>query len=234
MNSTEKKGLLLFGLIILAVFVGPIQSFAQDKKVGFGLSATPALTWMKPDAEKVIKNDGVKTGFGYGLMLDFRIGDNYSLSTGLNVIGSKSQLKYLEFEDKDVYYAHGGVEDTLTPPFSVTYSLSYIEIPVHLLLKTNEIGYMTYFGQFGLATQIKTKAKGEATGVESWVDLEDVSDEIKVLNLGLSIGAGFEYSLGGNTKMIVALIYNNGFTDILKSDQLVTAKSFGLKVGIMF
>jgi len=230
MKSINKNGLLLFTIITLAAFMAPIKSSAQDKKVGFGLQATPALSWLKPDNTKVLTGDGSKVGFGYGLMFDFRFGENYSLSTGVNIVSSKSQIRYVD----TVPYTHGGVEDSLYPGSSVTYSVNYIELPVHLLLKTNEIGYMTYFGQFGLATQIKTKAKGDATGVESWVDREDVGDEVKVFNMGLSIGAGFEYSLGGDTKLVVALIYNNGFSDVLKADELVTAKSLGLKVGIMF
>ena len=219
---------MLFTLIVLLAFMAPMKSFAQDKKVGFGLQATPALTWMKPDDEKVIKKDGTQTGFGYGLMFDFRFGDNYSLSTGLSVISSRSRLEY---QDTTIF-SHGDVKNDTLNPFTATFKLSYVEIPVHLLLKTNEIGYITYFGQFGLATQIKTKAKLDATVND--ISDEDASDEVKFLNMGLSIGAGFEYSLGGNTKLIVALIYNNGFSDVLKSDELVTAKSLGLKLGVMF
>ncbi|HIA05521.1 MAG TPA: PorT family protein [Flavobacteriales bacterium] len=234
MRSINKNALLLFTTITLAAFMAPGKSFAQDKKVGFGLQATPALCWLKPDGSKSLSRDGSKVGFGYGLVFDFRFGENYSLSTGMNVVSSKSQIRYLEVDTLGIQYTHGGVEDTLYPPFGVTYSVNYIELPIHLMLKTNEIGYMTYFGQFGLATQIKTKAKGDATGVESWVDREDVGDEVKVFNMGLSIGAGFEYSLGGDTKLLVALVYNNGFSDVLKSNDLVTAKSLGLRLGIMF
>ena len=232
MKLVTQNRFFLITIIVLLAFMGSSRSYAQDKKVGFGLAATPALTWMKPDDEKVLNRDGTKTGFGYGLMFDFRFGENYSLSTGLNFVSFAAQLKYLEVDTAAIEFTHGGVKDKLYAPFTVTYNLSYIEIPVHLLLKTNEIGYITYFGQFGLATQIKTKAKATATVND--IANEDVSDEIKLLNMGLSIGAGFEYSLGGNTKLIVALIYNNGFSDVLKSDQLVTAKSIGLKLGVMF
>ncbi len=64
MKSINKNGLLLITIIMLAAFMAPIKSSAQDKKVGFGLCATPALTWMKPDDEKVLNRDGTKTGFG--------------------------------------------------------------------------------------------------------------------------------------------------------------------------
>ena len=229
MKSVISYGSLFFALLILTILIAPKESVAQDKKIGFGLCATPALTWMKPDDEKVLNKDGIKTGFGYGLMFDFRFGENYSLSTGINIIGSSARLKYLD--TAGTIFTHGGITDTLDP-FTATYKLKYVEIPIHLLLKTNEMGYITYFGQFGLATQFKTQAKVDASVND--ISNEDASEEIKFLNLGLSIGAGFEYSLGGNTKLIVALIYNNGFSDVFKSDQRVTSKSFGMKLGVMF
>jgi hypothetical protein len=63
---------------------------------------------------------------------------------------------------------------------------------------------------------------------------EDLSEEVKFLNVGLLIGGGFQYSLGGNTALIVALIYNNGFTDVLKDEEKVALKSLSLKLGVMF
>ena len=217
-------------LISLILGLSASTSYAQDKKIGFGLQASPNLSWMKSDDIKKIDNQGVRLGFGYGLMFDFRFGENYSLSTGLNVLNTSGKLKYLD--TLEIPFTHNGVKDTL-PPATVTYKLMYVELPLHLLLKTNEIGYMKYFGQFGLSTQIKTKAKGDASLKN--ISGEDLSKEVFFLNLALSIGAGFEYSLGGNTALIVALIYNNGFSDILKDgDNKATFKSITLKLGVMF
>ena len=235
MKSLKKNGLVVFTIFVLTALMAPTTLVAQDKKVGFGLQATPALTWMKPDDKETQKNSS-KIGFSYGLMFDFRFGDNYSLSTGINMLGASAKLDYLDPDTSGVLFTYGSgtgkTTDTLNK-FTATYRVSYIEIPIHLLLKTNEIGYMTYFGQFGLSTQIKSKARVDASVND--IDDEDVTDEIRVLNMGLSIGAGFEYSLGGNTKLIVALIYNNGFSDVLKNDEeTVMWKSFGLKLGIMF
>ncbi|MCH9022156.1 MAG: outer membrane beta-barrel protein [Planctomycetes bacterium] len=194
------------------------------------------LTWLKPDDKETEKN-GTGFGFGYGLMFDFRFGDNYSLSTGLNLVGTTAKLDYLNTDSLGIVFTYGTgskeKKDTIFGPFTNTYRINYFELPIHLLLKTNEIGYLTYFGQFGLATQFKTKARVDAS-VNDIVD-EEVGEEIKLINMALSIGAGFEYSLGGNTKLIVALVYTNGFTDVLKNaDQTANSKSFGLKLGIMF
>jgi hypothetical protein len=205
--------------------------FSQDKKIGFGLHASPQLSWMKPDNEKMMKNDGVKLGFGYGLMFDFRFGQNYSFSTGINVLSTNGRLEYLDTLEIPFIHGPDGVKDTL-PATTITYKLGYLEIPLTLLLKTNEIGYMTYFGQFGISNQIKLKAKGDASVNE--ISNEDLSEEVKFINVGLLIGGGFQYSLGGNTALLVALMYNNGFTDVLKDEEKVTLKSLTLKLGIMF
>ena len=52
--------------------------------------------------------------------------------------------------------------------------------------------------------------------------------------MGLIIGGGFQYSLGGNTALVLALIYNNGFTDVLQDKEKVALKSLSLKLGVMF
>ena len=220
----------IIGCIIFctALFLGS-SSYSQDKKIGFGLQGSPHISWMKPDNEKLMKNDGVKLGFGYGLMFDFRFGQNYSFSTGINVINTSGRLEYQD--SLEIPFIHDGIEDTL-PATTVTYKLGYLEIPLTLLLKTNEIGYMTYFGQFGVASQFNLKAKGDATTND--IADADLSKEVKFLNMGLLIGGGFEYSLGGNTALVVALLYNNGFTDVLKDEEKVTFKSLSLKLGVMF
>ena len=220
------RGLVAF--IVVLLFLSS-NAFSQDKKIGFGLQGSPQITWIKPDNDKVIKNDGVKLGFGYGLMFDFRFGQNYSLMTGINVLGSSGRIEYQD--SLEIPFIHDGINDTL-PPSTITYKLGYLEIPITLLLKTNEIGYMTYFGQFGISSQFNLKAKGDATAKN--IANEDLSKEIRFLNMGLVIGGGFEYSLGGNTALVVALMYNNGFTDILKDKEKATLKSLSLKLGVMF
>ena len=49
------------------------------------------------------------------------------------------------------------------------------------------------------------------------------------------IGAGIEYSLGGNTALILGLYYQNGFWDITKTkDYKVTIGSVSLRLGVRF
>ena len=219
----------LFVVLPVLILSGLLLS-CNSKKASFGLQGSPMISWMKPDV-KTIENEGVKLGFGYGLILDFNFHDNYSFSTGLSVLSSNSKIQYNDTTDF-IFFEHAEIKDTLPLGTMVTYKLGYIEFPLTLKLKTNEIGYITYFGQFGLSSQFKIKAKADASSNN--IAGDDISKEVKFLNLALTIGAGFQYSLGGDTYLLVALLYNNGFLDVTKDDDKVALKSLALRLGIMF
>ena len=110
------------------------------------------------------------------------------------------------------------------------YRINYVTIPITLKLKTPEIGAFTYFGQFGVNLSIKTKAKSVSDeGViinnngKPPQDI-DITNDMGFLNMGLNIGAGFEYNLAGSTSVVVGINYHNGFTNVLRttSKQLKT------------
>ncbi|HIA12817.1 MAG TPA: PorT family protein [Flavobacteriales bacterium] len=225
----------LTGLIAFMIWLTPVDALAQDKKVGFGLQGLGSISWMKPDV-KEIESKGPRGGYGFGLMFDFRFGDNYSLTSGLNLLYGGGKI---EFQDT-INFEHdsrtGDNFDTIVPGTIITYKLGYIEIPITLLLKTNEIGYITYFGQFGLSSQIRIKAKGDAASLgEGQIDNGDFKNEVRIFNFGLLIGGGIEYSLGGNTALVIGLLYNLGFMDVIaKSKPKVAMSSLALRVGVMF
>ena len=225
----------LLGLIGMLIWLAPVNAHAQDKKVGFGLQGIGAITWMKPDV-KEIESKGPRGGYGFGLMFDFRFGDNYSLTSGFNLNYGGGKL---EFQDS-IQFEHdkrtGENFDTIVPGTIITYKLGYMEIPITLLLKTNEIGYITYFGQIGLSSQIRIKAKGDAASLgEGQIDNGDFKKEVRIFNFGLLVGGGIEYSLGGNTALIIGLLYNWGFVDVIDKDKpKVSMNSLALRVGVMF
>jgi len=226
---------LIVGIVLMGILSSGQKAIAQDKKIGFGLQAIPALTWMKPDVT-YIENAGIRANLSYGLMFDFRFGENYSLTSGLNIIGSGGKVKFnekivgsdttiMEFQLKERL-------DTLPGGTTVTYKLGYVELPIMLLLKTNEIGYITYFGQFGFATQMRIKAKADADAKQ--ITNEDIKKEVRFFNVGLLMGAGIEYSLGGNTALVLGILYNWGLVNVIKEDDKVSQNSLGLRVGVMF
>lgn len=213
----KKICLLLIGLAFIQT------GYCQDgggsaKKFRFGLKGEPALSWFKPDV-KGVESNGVRFSFNYGLMMEFALGgsDNYAFSTGLNVTSIKGKLKH---PDYTVF--------TLDTTFSNTeasYTLTHIQLPITLKMKTNEIGYMTYFGQFGFGAGFNWKSRmdysttrlsGENKNEDEDVD---VGKEMFPFRVSLIVGAGFEYNVSGNTSFVVGITFNNGFLNAFRGKE---------------
>ena len=148
-------------------------------------------------------------------MFDIALSDeNYYLSTGLNLSTIGGKLKYPDLAypvaDSLSIFAQGTSSDN--------YNLSYVEIPILLKMRTNEIGYLRYFGQFGLGAGVNTKSRrayktSYGTSTLSDDDI-DISDDIRLFRFGLVIGLGAEYNLTGNTNAVLSINYNNGFSNV--------------------
>ncbi len=216
-----KKGIfLLAAALICAQF-----THAQDKSTRLGLQLCPNMGWFKTD-EKGIDNDGTRLGFRFGLLGDFQLGANanYFFSTGafLNNVGAK-QKSTVSFTDSL------GAISTVSSTGEV--KLQYVEIPITIKLKTNEIGYITYFGQIGFDAGLRVAAKAKAGDSE----FEDISDDTNLLRMALVVGGGMEYNFSGNTSALVGLKYSNGFTNVNDSDgPKVKLHYFELTVGALF
>ena len=206
---------ILFLIIIALISTNVVFSQkANDKKFRFGLEISPAVGWMKTD-NKNYSTSGVNFAYAYGLMTDFNFSSNYAFATGIEVNNNGGLLSYT----KDLVYN--------TDKFNVTstnYKLRYLNIPLSLKLRTNEIGTITYYGQFGVDLGIKIKAlaneDGIADGSTTTSTLTDVnvSKDVEFARLALNIGLGLEMNLVGSTSFIIGINYNNGFTNVLKSN----------------
>ena len=155
-------------------------------------------------------------GFAYGIMGEYSFADNYAFATGAEVSYRGGKL---------------AVKDT-----SSKFNLQYIEIPLSLKMKTNEIGYFTYFAQFGFSPGIRIKSKSETTVQNTTVEDEDLNDETSPFNVAMIIGLGGQYSLGGKTSLLMAIVFNNGFTNVFDkgNDAKAISNYLGLNIGVLF
>lgn len=223
-QKTKVLTLIVFGLLFINVSAQD-DAFANDqeatlpdynRKVRFGLQFSPNISWLKANSEGY-EGNGNKIGFGYGLSVEYFISKNNLLSSGINLLYAGGDVKYKGTTT--------GLLRTYPADVEQTYNIRYIELPITLKLRTNEIGYFTYYGQFGIKVGFNYRANSKS--VYSYDDYvspipqthsdrnKDAKADINFMNMSLVIGVGAEYNISGNTTMFLGLTFNNGFINQL-------------------
>ncbi len=214
-----------------------ISATCTAQSVRFGLTVSPQYAWMKSNNQDFqvdnmrITNTGGKLGFDYGLLLDVRVDNNerYAFSTGLIISHTGGNLKS-ETQDST---------GTIIQTTDKSYKLQYIELPLTIRLRTNEIGYLTYFGQFGLNTGIPISTRGNIVANPDPNNISGTNlkfNDVTFINLALLMSAGIEYSLTGNTSLLVALYFKNGFANMVNDNdgERTVLNNLGLRIGMLF
>ncbi len=216
--------LFLFTVLLLGL------NNAHAAKLHFGLQANPELSWIKPNFTNA-SYDGLTFAYKYGLYAAYDITEHYAFATGVQI--SNRGGKYS-------YYDSLGIVAT---SYSIRQRIQYLDLPLNLKMTTNEIGYITYYGEFGLLPSIRLKARfDEETFVNnvSQAKLENSNNlkDINPVSLALHLGLGMQYSLTESTSFLVGAYFNNGFTDMLRDIKSMELKAngnqVGLSVGILF
>lgn len=265
----NKKLLSFFFAIVLV-----LPATAQDsgsKSFRFGLKAAPSLNWYTPEDSKKFENSGLNFKFAWGLITEIKLAEVASFSTGLQLDSDGGKLT---FKDSALYIVskdEAVTNDQVATAMADTtgkyktyilnernYSVKYVTLPAVIKMKTKEIGYLTYFGQFGVNLSFKTKgiANDEVNDGTTNVTLKDmdISEDLQLFRTQLSIGAGAEYNIAGSTSLVVGINYNRGFSNVLRKDskylfsaentgtsltfspvsQKATSNNVALTVGILF
>ena len=219
-----KKIVVIITLSLLTTFSLTAQNFR------FGLTASPLLSWFGVSGDDV-QSDGVKLGFQYGLLFEGNIGpaDNYVFSSGLIINSAGGFLT--GGDSSDVFY--------------ITIRSTYIEIPLSLKLRTNEVNYMRYYGQFGLTPGINIKARYDQEDANGNLIVDDYNlkektatgDKYNLFNVSLTLGLGAEYSLTETTVLTGGLFFQNGFMNVYENsvtNENIQLKQLGLRLGVLF
>lgn len=221
---------ILTGLLLIFLTSSAFAQYNSEPYYGFrlGLTAHPTIGWVKPETGK---SNGVNLGFSYGLMADFNFAENYSFTTGLTITtinGKSTELDPSPYHNASLYPA--------TTAYDLKYMLQYVEIPLTLKLKTEKIGDVRWYGQFGLSNDFNIGARQDVSlaGKVLYDDLH-IKKDINFYRAGLIIGGGVEYDVAKNTSVTTGLTFNNGFTDI-SDDKGRSVKNhyLGINFGVFF
>lgn len=178
-----------------------------------GLRFNPTFSWFKmqtDDPSITVSNDGLKFGYSYGLMGDYMFADNYGLST---------EIRFAQYKGA---YEVNLTTNSISAITTQNVKMQYLQIPISLKMKTNEIGYIKYFGQFGFIPSINLRTRVDSTGQVGGGPSKTTEDInmlkfYKPYNIFMLIGGGLEYNLGGSTSILAGLTFENGFVNVTRS-----------------
>ncbi|MCX6325274.1 MAG: porin family protein [Bacteroidia bacterium] len=220
-------------LSFLILIINPAGIINAQQKISIGIHADPAISWFSSDVNK-IQNDGAIAGFSFGLTFNKYFTPNYAFSTGINVINAGGRLVS---KDTTKFELTDPTPVTVLPGKPVGYRIQYLAIPIGLKLKTNQIGYLTFFSDLGLDPKIVIGGKADIPSLN--IKGENAMNELNIFNLSYHITAGIEYSLGGSTAMLLGLNFDNNFLDITKDNGVqptdkISHKILSFRIGVNF
>lgn len=239
LSKTKILTLIVFGLLFsnLSAQDGfendPVAKLPDDDRTfRIGLQFSSNLSWFKSNTDGY-SSEGSKMGFAYGLSFEYFLNNNYLISSGVSIQNAVGKLAY-----RDVY---SDGSRTYSSEVTSTYKPKYIEIPLLLKLRTNEIGYFTYYGLFGVKTGFNFKSSAESVHTyrltnwlfdsKSTVSSSDASEHLNWINMALTIGGGIEYNISGNTSLILGVTFNNGFINQLDTKVAVLDNNGNTMIG---
>ena len=215
---------------------------SEFRVVRLGISGALGISYMNPKTEGYTK-EGSTLSYKYGLLIDYNFTKNYTFSSGVyfNSLGGK--LAYndsIKLGDNTTYTK--GVMNR-------SYRINYLEIPTMLKLKTNQMGYLTYFTQLGLRHNFRLTSYSNdnfdyGTGTDT-KDNVDMVDNTSFYRLSFSVGVGAEYAISQSFSVFGYLEFDNGLTnsltnekkkdgEIISQEENALIKNFALTVGLLF
>lgn len=213
-------------LVTLLILISLSAVYGQ--RMRFSVHADPQFSWFRSD-EAHVTPDGSVFHVQTGVFMDLFFANHYAFAVGLGINNMGGSLLY---SDSTMVVSKS---DTLfaLPGQSLKHRLQYIDIPLGLKLKTEELGYTTIFFQFGFNPMINISAFTSSD--DETFDRESTRENIHFFNLGYHVGAGVEYRLGGSTALVGGLRWSSGLTDVTANDDAkITMNTLSIHLGVQF
>ena len=212
----------------MCTLLGAIISLQAQSPVKFNVQVDPQFAWFNSD-DNAVKPDGSIFHMQVGLQMDYFFAENYAFVVGVGINNLGGNLLYADSTE----FSSKGEILLVEPGQSVKMNLQYIDIPVGLKLKTEELGYATFFLQLGFNPMININAKVSTD--DGLIDKDDIRESTHLFCLGYHAGLGVEYKLGGSTALVGGLRWSAGLTDVTDNDRAnVKTNALTIHIGVLF
>jgi hypothetical protein len=207
------------GLVVL--FFSPNAAQSQGYHLGLQLAPNVSMAEPRELSHAAIQSEA---HFGYGFVFDAMFTEKYAIGTGVNVFYNGGITQHLAFQEDENGLSIEAVQ--------LVQQQQYVEIPLTFKMRTNEIGYTTYFGQFGAGFGLNVRSEGsqkttsfatldslgsvtEVVFSQSALEAAEgekvsMADRTRLFRPSMIIGLGAERRLTGSTALVFALRYNVG------------------------
>lgn len=198
-----------------------LQANAQVVGLKGGLNL--ATMYEKDDSQTYSDDYQMNLGFHVGTTLDFPIDDNLSFETGL-LLTSKGWKYKEEIFGTDV---------------TVKLNLYYVDLPLTLKVKSNDLGGVKIFGALGPYVGVGVTGKSvviieyqgdeETEKEEITFGNDEEEDSLKRLDLGLTFGGGIEI----NSAVTLGVSYDLGLSNNATYQEFgITSKNRVLRISL--
>lgn len=228
------KKLLITGLIT-TIALGINAQEAAEKKVLAGISLGTGMNFNNPQTNAI--DSKVGADFIAGMAIDWHFSNNIALSTGLEFEFNRFRHEFndptlFEYNDKEIAQRGNEDDDGFSSDPEGTFNLDerryrniYLSLPVMLRFQTGYMGYLRYFGKFGLRNNFLLQTRGDNFGNDLASDKTELEDmripgdlSFYKGSIGLSVGA--EWNFAGSTVLVGEIGYYYGFTEIHQQDAI--------------
>lgn len=208
-----KKSLLIVGLLMAM----SLTASAQNKGFAFGLKLGPGFDWTGSTTGAAV-NEGMRTGFGVGVVAEYYFAENYAIVTGVNVNMNRG---HYSFENGRMVMGADSISVLETYPVDRMYKSTVYEIPLMLKMMTNELGNLPLraYAQVGagIGYAQKVKVKDGIDGAAMPDEYVASNKEFSNLRTSLKIGAGAQYAIDESTRVFAGLYFSHDFINNINS-----------------
>ncbi len=227
------KKLLTLSFIAGLLFNTNAQD-ASEKKFLAGLTLGGALNINDPQTNTM--DSKVGGDFIVGMALDWNFSKNIALSSGIEFDFNRFKTSYnkeilFDYRDKDILQFKDYNVDNKDDYFLVNerkHKSIYLSLPIMLKFQTNFMGYMRYYGKFGVRNSfmLTTVTNNKGQGYNQEAKKTDITqlDDMKTPGVmsfykgAIGIAGGAEYNLSGTTVLVAELGYYYGFSEVFRQE----------------
>lgn len=225
---------LIIGIAIFSLTSTIIAQEAADKKVQAGIITGFGMNFQKMGT-KLMSNNGAGTDLTIGANAIFSFNETIGLCTGVEFDFESVKYKngssnvYYYYRDNEILTQTDAKDATNAELYMLTTRKQkpvYLTIPAMLVFRTSYLGYLRYFGKFGLRNSFLLKNEIYDNGYNfdpdavlgvasaSANDNMTAGSEMWFFKSAVGLVGGAEWNFSGSTCLVGEIGYYYGFTPL--------------------